>query len=113
MIYHAVNAAVVLERPLLVKGEPASEGRCSHIKSTTKARQGRYEYDAVRRLRDSQLGDARVHDIRIYIKRGKLWDAFTYDSRPVLPIDETMHPLSLVHGLWRRLSWLARILPRS
>src|SRR5207253_11416180 len=59
-----------------------------HIKSTTKALQGLYEYDAVSRLRDSQLGDARVHDIRNYIKRGKLWDAFVADARPVLLIDE-------------------------
>jgi MoxR-like ATPase len=99
----AVNAAVVLERPLLVKGEPgtgktvlAREVAAAlatpliewHIKSTTKAQQGLYEYDAVSRLRDSQLGDARVHDIRNYIKRGKLWDAFTHDRRPVLLIDE-------------------------
>jgi MoxR-like ATPase len=86
----AVNAAIVLERPLLVKGEPgtgktvlAEEIARSldaplltwHIKSTTKAQQGLYEYDAVSRLRDSQLGEARVSDIRNYIKRGKLWDA--------------------------------------
>ncbi|TMJ70950.1 MAG: MoxR family ATPase [Alphaproteobacteria bacterium] len=99
----AVNAAITLERPLLVKGEPgtgktvlALEVAKSlgapliewHIKSTTKALQGLYEYDAVSRLRDSQLGDARVHDIRNYIKRGKLWDAFVADARPVLLIDE-------------------------
>src|ERR1700741_1108102 len=99
----AVNAAVVLERPLLVKGEPgtgktvlAREVATAlstpliewHIKSTTKAQQGLYEYDAVSRLRDSQLGDERVHDIRNYIKRGKLWDAFTHERRPVLLIDE-------------------------
>ncbi|WP_458757482.1 AAA family ATPase [Afipia sp. TerB] len=99
----AVNAAIVLERPLLVKGEPgtgktvlAEEVAKSldaplltwHIKSTTKAQQGLYEYDAVSRLRDSQLGDARVSDINNYIKRGKLWDAFTSDKRPVLLIDE-------------------------
>ncbi len=99
----AVNAAIVLERPLLVKGEPgtgktilASEIATSigvpliewHIKSTTKAQQGLYEYDAVARLRDSQLGDARVHDIRNYIRRGKLWEAFAHDGRPVLLIDE-------------------------
>ena len=99
----AVNAAVILERPLLVKGEPgtgktvlAREVAAAlstpliewHIKSTTKAQQGLYEYDAVSRLRDSQLGDARVHDISNYIKRGKLWDAFTHDGRPVLLIDE-------------------------
>ncbi len=99
----AVNAAITLERPLLVKGEPGTGktilahevakalGRPLiewHIKSTTKAQQGLYEYDAVSRLRDSQLGDERVHDIRNYIKRGKLWDAFTADERPVLLIDE-------------------------
>jgi MoxR-like ATPase len=99
----AVNAAIVLERPLLVKGEPgtgktvlAEEIAKSvkaplltwHIKSTTKAQQGLYEYDAVSRLRDSQLGDTRVSDIRNYIKRGKLWDAFASETRPVLLIDE-------------------------
>jgi MoxR-like ATPase len=99
----AVNAAIVLERPLLVKGEPgtgktvlAEEIAKSvkaplltwHIKSTTKAQQGLYEYDAVSRLRDSQLGDPRVSDISYYIKRGKLWDAFTSPQRPVLLIDE-------------------------
>jgi MoxR-like ATPase len=99
----AVNAAIVLERPLLVKGEPgtgktvlAEEVAKSinapllpwHIKSTTKAQQGLYEYDAVSRLRDSQLGDPRVSDISNYIKRGKLWDAFTSEHRPVLLIDE-------------------------
>jgi MoxR-like ATPase len=99
----AVNAAIVLERPLLVKGEPgtgktvlAEEIAKSvgaplltwHIKSTTKAQQGLYEYDAVSRLRDSQLGDTRVSDIRNYIKRGKLWDAFASERRPVLLIDE-------------------------
>ncbi len=99
----AVNAAITLERPLLVKGEPgtgktvlALEVAKSvgapliewHVKSTTKALQGLYEYDAVSRLRDSQLGDERVQDIRNYIKRGKLWDAFTADERPVLLIDE-------------------------
>src|SRR5262249_44226835 len=99
----AVDAATTLERPRLVKGEPRngktvlalevakSVGAALiewHIKSTTKALQGLYEYDAVSRLRDSQLGDARVHDIRNYIKRGKLWDAFVADSRPVLLIDE-------------------------
>jgi MoxR-like ATPase len=99
----AVNAAIVLERPLLVKGEPgtgktvlAEEIAKSvkaplltwHIKSTTKAQQGLYEYDAVSRLRDSQLGDPRVSDISHYIKRGKLWDAFTAKHRPVLLIDE-------------------------
>src|SRR5437660_8733172 len=99
----AVNAAIALERPLLVKGEPGTGKTVLaleiakaigapliewHIKSTTKALQGLYEYDAVSRLRDSQLGDARVHDIRNYIKRGKLWEAFTSDDRPVLLIDE-------------------------
>src|SRR5499426_2422055 len=99
----AVNAAITLERPLLVKGEPGTGKTVLaieiakaigapliewHIKSTTKALQGLYEYDAVSRLRDSQLGDARVKDIRNYIKRGKLWDAFVSDERPVLLIDE-------------------------
>src|SRR6184192_825300 len=99
----AVNAAIALQRPLLIKGEPGTGKTVLaheiakalgapliewHIKSTTKALQGLYEYDAVSRLRDSQLGDARVHDIRNYIKRGKLWDAFVADARPVLLIDE-------------------------
>jgi MoxR-like ATPase len=99
----AVNAAITLERPLLIKGEPgtgktilaqevaAALGKTLipwHIKSTTKAQQGLYEYDAVSRLRDSQLGDARVHDIKNYILRGKLWDAFEADVAPVLLIDE-------------------------
>ena len=99
----AVNAAIVLERPLLIKGEPGTGKTLlaeeiagalgapllsRHIKSTTKAQQGLYEYDAVSRLRDSQLGDARVSDIRNYIKRGKLWEAFTAPERPVLLIDE-------------------------
>jgi MoxR-like ATPase len=99
----AVNAAIALERPLLVKGEPGTGKTVLaleiakalgapliewHIKSTTKALQGLYEYDAVTRLRDSQLGDARVKDIRNYIKRGKLWDAFVCEERPVLLIDE-------------------------
>jgi MoxR-like ATPase len=99
----AVNAAIALERPLLVKGEPgtgktvlAAEVANAikapliewHVKSTTKALQGLYEYDAVSRLRDSQLGDPRVSDIRNYIRRGKLWEAFTADIRPVLLIDE-------------------------
>ena len=99
----AVNAAATLGRPLLVKGEPGTGktmlavevaralGRPLiewHIKSTTKAQQGLYEYDAVARLRDSQLGDARVHEIANYIVRGKLWEAFAADTRPVLLIDE-------------------------
>ena len=99
----AVNAAIALERPLLIKGEPGTGKTVLaeevakaigaplltwHIKSTTKAQQGLYEYDAVSRLRDSQLGDARVSDIKNYIKRGKLWDAFTAEQRPVLLIDE-------------------------
>ena len=99
----AVNAAITLERPLLIKGEPGT-GKTQlafevsaalqrplitwHIKSTTKAQQGLYEYDAVSRLRDSQLGDARVKDIGNYIKKGKLWEAFTHGDRPVLLIDE-------------------------
>ncbi|HJP23046.1 MAG TPA: MoxR family ATPase [Alphaproteobacteria bacterium] len=99
----AVNASITLERPLLIKGEPGTGktmlaievakalGRPLiewHIKSTTKAQQGLYEYDAVSRLRDSQLGDERVHEIQNYIVRGKLWDAFDSDERPVLLIDE-------------------------
>ncbi|MFT4079165.1 AAA family ATPase [Rhodomicrobium sp.] len=99
----AVNAAIVLERPLLVKGEPgtgktvlAHEVAAAlgapliewHVKSTTKAQQGLYEYDAVSRLRDSQLGDERVKDIRNYIRKGKLWEAFDAPVRPVLLIDE-------------------------
>jgi MoxR-like ATPase len=99
----AVNAAIALERPLLVKGEPGTGKTILaheiakalgaplitwHIKSTTKAQQGLYEYDAVARLRDGQLGEARVHDIRNYISSGKLWDAFVADERPVLLIDE-------------------------
>ena len=99
----AVNAAVTLRRPLLIKGEPgtgktvlAQEIASAmgapliewNIKSTTKAHQGLYEYDAVARLRDGQLGDARVHEIRNYIKKGKLWEAFTSPELPVLLIDE-------------------------
>jgi len=99
----AVNAAVTLERPLLVKGEPGT-GKTElarqvarglglrmiewNIKSTTKAQQGLYEYDAVSRLRDSQLGDARVNDVRNYIRKGKLWQAFETDEKVVLLIDE-------------------------
>jgi len=99
----AVNAAIVLERPLLVKGEPGTGKTVLaeeiaravgaplltwHVKSTTKAQQGLYEYDAVSRLRDSQLGDPRVSDIGNYIKRGKLWESFVSETRPVLLIDE-------------------------
>ncbi|WP_421207514.1 AAA family ATPase [Aeromonas enteropelogenes] len=99
----AVNAAIVLEKPLLIKGEPGTgktvlaeavadhlgtELIAWHIKSTTKAQQGLYEYDAVARLRDSQLGDPNVANIDHYIRRGKLWQAFTADQRPVLLIDE-------------------------
>ncbi len=99
----AVNAAVTLERPILIKGEPGT-GKTQlamevanaldrplhewHIKSTTKAQQGLYEYDAVARLRDSQLGDDRVHDIGNYIVRGKIWEAFVSDVQPVFLIDE-------------------------
>jgi MoxR-like ATPase len=98
----AVNASITLERPLLVKGEPGTGKTVLalevakalgapilewHIKSTTKAQQGLYEYDAVARLRDGQLGDERVHDIRNYIKRGKLWEAFLMDERPVRDCD--------------------------
>ena len=99
----AVNAALTLERPLLIKGEPgtgktvlAEEVSAAldmrlitwHIKSTTKAQQGLYEYDAITRLRDSQLGDERVKDVKNYINRGKLWEAFEQDERVVLLIDE-------------------------
>ncbi len=99
----AVNAAITLERPLLVKGEPGTGKSVLaeevaralaaplitwHVKSTTKAQQGLYEYDAVSRLRDSQLGDPRVSDIANYIRKGKLWEAFTAPDRPVLLIDE-------------------------
>jgi MoxR-like ATPase len=99
----AVNASIALERPLLIKGEPGTGKTVLayevakaldaplltwHIKSTTKAHQGLYEYDAVTRLRDSQLGDERVKDVRNYIKKGKLWEAFEAPRRPVLLIDE-------------------------
>ncbi len=99
----AVNAAITLQRPLLIKGEPGTGktilaeeiakalGRrliSWHIKSTTKAQQGLYEYDAVSRLRDSQLGEAKVHDIANYIVKGKLWEAFEAETAPVLLIDE-------------------------
>lgn len=99
----AVNAAVTLEKPLLIKGEPGTGKTVLaeavadhlgtdliawHIKSTTKAQQGLYEYDAVARLRDSQLGDPRVADISHYIRQGKLWQAFSAEQRPVLLIDE-------------------------
>ena len=117
----AVNAAVTLGRPLLVKGEPGtgktqlaeevarSLGRPLyrwHIKSTTKAQQGLYEYDAVSRLRDSQLGDAKVHDIGNYIVKGRLWEAFESDAQPVLLVDEIdkadiEFPNDLLHELDR------------
>ena len=99
----AVNAAITLERPLLIKGEPGTGKTVLaeeiaravnaplltwHVKSTTNAAQGLYEYDAVSRLRDSQLGDPRVSDIRNYIRKGKLWQAFESETRPVLLIDE-------------------------
>ena len=99
----AVNASIALQRPLLIKGEPGTGKTVLahevakalnapiiewHIKSTTKAQQGLYEYDAVSRLRDSQLGDERVKDIGNYIKKGKMWEAFTSDARPILLIDE-------------------------
>jgi MoxR-like ATPase len=99
----AVNASIALERPLLIKGEPGTGKTVLahevakalgapiiewHIKSTTKAQQGLYEYDAVSRLRDSQLGDERVKDISNYIKKGKMWEAFTSEKRPILLIDE-------------------------
>ena len=99
----AVNAAITLERPIIVKGEPGTgktmlahevaqslgaEIITWHIKSTTKAQQGLYEYDAVTRLRDSQLGDEKVKDIKNYISKGKLWNAFESNKRPVLLIDE-------------------------
>ena len=117
----AVNAAIALRKPLLIKGEPgtgktllAEEVAAAlgaplitwHIKSTTKAQQGLYEYDAVSRLRDSQLGDARVHDIGHYIRRGKLWEAFDSEQRAVLLIDEIdkadiEFPNDLLHELDR------------
>ncbi|MDY6945407.1 MAG: MoxR family ATPase [Pseudomonadota bacterium] len=117
----AVNAAVVLGRPLLIKGEPgtgktqlAEEVARSlqrplyrwHIKSTTKAQQGLYEYDAVSRLRDSQLGDAKVQDIGNYIVKGRLWEAFDSDVQPVLLVDEVdkadiEFPNDLLHELDR------------
>src|SRR6202142_4675316 len=99
----AVNASIALERPLLVKGEPGT-GKTElafqvadflkaplitwHVKSPTKAQQGLYEYDAVTRLRDSQLGDERVKDVNNYIRHGKLWEAFDSPERPILLIDE-------------------------
>jgi MoxR-like ATPase len=99
----AVNASIALQRPLLIKGEPGTGKTVLayemakalnaplitwHVKSTTKAHNGLYEYDAVSRLRDSQLGEERVHDVRNYLKKGKLWEAFTSPVRPVLLIDE-------------------------
>lgn len=99
----AVNAAIALERPLLIKGEPGTGKTVLaievakalgvpliewHIKSTTKASQGLYEYDAVSRLRDGQMGEERAKDVRNYIKKGKLWEAFTSEQRPILLIDE-------------------------
>jgi MoxR-like ATPase len=117
----AVNAAVVLGRPLLVKGEPGT-GKTQlaeevaqalqrplyrwHIKSTTKAQQGLYEYDAVSRLRDSQLGEAKVHDIGNYIVKGRMWEAFDSDVQPVLLVDEIdkadiEFPNDLLHELDR------------
>lgn len=99
----AVNAAITLQRPLLIKGEPGTGKTLLaeevahalgaplfawHVKSTTKAQQGLYEYDAVSRLRDSQLGDPRVEDVRHYIRRGKMWEAFDSEKRAVLLIDE-------------------------
>jgi len=112
----AVNAAIALERPLLVKGEPGTgktilahevardlgkEIITWHVKSTTKALQGLYEYDAVARLRDGQLGDDRVRDIANYIKPGKLWEAFEADTAPVLLIDEIEFPNDLLLELDR------------
>ena len=117
----AVNAAVLLRRPLLVKGEPGTgKTVLAHeiaravgapliewnVKSTTKAHQGLYEYDAVARLRDGQLGDPRVHEIGNYIRRGKLWEAFTAPKLPVLLIDEVdkadiEFPNDLLHELDR------------
>jgi len=99
----AVNAAIALERPLLIKGEPGTGKTVLavevakalgvdliewHIKSSTKAQQGLYEYDAVSRLRDGQMGDERANDVKNYIKKGKLWEAFTAEGRPILLIDE-------------------------
>jgi MoxR-like ATPase len=120
-LMQAVNAAIALQRPLLVKGEPgtgktllAEEMAAAlgaplltwHVKSTTKAQHGLYEYDAVSRLRDSQLGDPRVHDIAHYIRKGKLWEAFEAQSRTVLLIDEIdkadiEFPNDLLHELDR------------
>ena len=110
----AVNASIVLERPLLIKGEPGTGKTVLayeiamalkaplitwHIKSTTKATMGLYEYDAVTRLRDSQLGEVGVKDVKNYIKKGKLWEAFESKERPVLLIDEIeLHQ----HPIWQR-----------
>ena len=120
-LMQAVNAAIALQRPLLIKGEPgtgktllAEEVAAAldaplltwHVKSTTKAQQGLYEYDAVSRLRDSQLGDPRVHDIAHYLRKGKLWEAFDSERRAVLLIDEIdkadiEFPNDLLHELDR------------
>ena len=120
-LMQAVNAAIALQRPLLIKGEPgtgktllAEEMAAAldaplltwHVKSTTQAQHGLYEYDAVSRLRDSQLGDPRVHDIAHYIRKGKLWEAFESERRAVLLIDEIdkadiEFPNDLLHELDR------------
>jgi MoxR-like ATPase len=119
----AVNAAVALERPLLIKGEPGTGKTVLayeiakafdaplitwHVKSTTKAHNGLYEYDAVSRLRDSQLGEERVHDVRNYLKKGKRWEAFTAPVRPVLLIDEIdKADIAFPHDLRQELDRMA------